>query len=263
MSEEMMLTLDGVTYRWPGSQRVFGPVSAQIPSGKWVALIGPNGSGKSTLLRLVAAYWSKLSGRITVAGRALESLTPHERAQLLAHVPQGLETSFDLTVREVVELGRINRLSWRDRLGFGTHDAELVDRVLGDTEMVHLADRAITTLSGGEARRALLAAALAQQAPILLLDEPTAHLDPGHALKFLEMVRKRVDTGSVTVLMAYHDLATVSLYADELWVMNEGQLVLTGTSEDVLANPLLQEIYHVDLVTISHPRTHKPLLIFP
>lgn len=258
-----MLVLDNVRYQWPGSGRWFGPVSQRAPGGRWIALIGPNGSGKSTLLRLAAGYWKRTAGTVWIHGHNLDSLKPHDRAQLVAHVPQTLETSFDLTVREVVEMGRLSRLSWKDRVGGGNGSADRVDQVLHETAMTALANRPLSSLSGGEGRRALLAAALAQEAPLLLLDEPTAYLDPGHAVKFLDLIRTQVDHGEVTVLMAYHDLATVSLYADELWVMDQGQLVLSGTPHEVFGHSLLRRIYGTELVQIEHPRTHRPMLIFP
>lgn len=259
-----MLELDDVTYTWPGSEHHLGPLSAAIPQGQWVGLIGPNGSGKSTLLRLIAAFWRKEHGTIRAAGMDVSRMTSSDRARHMAFVPQSLDTSFDLTVHEVVELGRLHRLSWKDRMGFsGTDSRSLLDRIMEDTGVAEISHRAFTTLSGGEAKRALLACALVQEAPLLLLDEPTAHLDPGHAMKFLNLVRSKVNAGELTVLMAYHDLSTVSLYADSLWVMDHGQLVLQGPPADVLNSKKLREIYDVDLVTVDHPRTHRPLLIFP
>ena len=264
MTPEPMLALENVCYAWPGRRGRLGPVSGSVPKAQWVGLIGPNGAGKSTLLRLIAAFWKADQGRILVDGEDVTRMPAAMRARRLAFVPQTLETSFDLTAREVVELGRLSRLCWRDRIGFRQAPLkERIEAMMRKTEVLDLADRAFATLSGGEAKRTLLAAALIQEAPLLLLDEPTAHLDPGHAMKFLDMVRSQVDSGELTVVMAYHDLTTVGLYADILWVVSEGKLVLTGTPNQVLANPLLRKIYDIDLVTLAHPRTHRPMLIFP
>lgn len=259
-----MLEITDVTYSWRGAADRMGPISASIPPGQLVGLIGPNGAGKSTLLKLIAALWQPNQGNIRVAGDDMATLNASARARLVAFVPQTIDTSFDLTVQEVVELGQLNRLSWRDRLGFRkTVSSERLQSIMRQTEVLDLQDRSFTTLSGGEAKRTLLAAALVQGAPLLLLDEPTAHLDPGHALKFLELVRAMVDTGESTVLMAYHDLATVGLYADTLWVMDHGQLVLSGSPDAVLRDPRLCRIYDADLIPLSHPRTHRPMLIYP
>lgn len=264
MTSESMLQLDHVTYAWPGSRRHFGPINASIPKGQFVGLIGPNGAGKSTLLKLIAAYWPLTGGDIMVESHDVTRLTAAERAQRLAFVPQSLDTQFDLTVREVVELGQLSRIAWRDRIRFrGGLPAAGIETILANTELEALQDRPFNTLSGGEAKRTLLAAALAQQAPLLLLDEPTAHLDPGHAMKFLDLVRHLVDTRQATVLMAYHDLATVGLYVDAIWVMEHGELTITGSPEAVLSDPRLPRIYDAQLLAMHHPRSNRPMLIFP
>lgn len=259
-----MLSLAEVCYRWPHSSKGIGPISAEIPEGTLVGLIGPNGAGKSTLLKLIAAFLKPSAGRIDIRGTDVTTLSAAERAKRLALVPQTLETSFDLTVKEVVELGGLSRLTWRDRMGLAPHrDVPLLERIFVETEITDLRHRPFNTLSGGEAKRTLLASALAQAASLLLLDEPTAHLDPGHAIKFLDLVRTMVERQRTTVLMAYHDLATVGLYADTLWVIHEGQLVMTGAPDEVLTSPLIASIYGADLMPVSHPRTKQTMLIFP
>lgn len=259
-----MLELDRVTYHWPGSHAQLGPISATLDRGQLVGLIGPNGAGKSTLLKLIGAFWPKDAGEIQILGQNVNLLSAPERAKRLAFVPQTFNTQFDLTVREVVELGRLSQRSWRDRFAFrGRLSKGVLDAILEATELSALQDRLFNALSGGEARRVLLASALAQEAPLLLLDEPTTHLDPGHAMKFLNLVRKMVDEDGVTVLMAYHDLSTVGLYVDLLWVMDQGQLVLQGSPDAVLTDPKIPSIYDAELLTMTHPRNNRPMLIFP
>ncbi len=263
MIDNAMLELTDVGYSWPGGTESLGPLSASIPRGRWVAVIGPNGAGKSTLLRLIGAFWKPSHGTIHVAGQNVANITAPRRAQLMAFVPQSLETSFDLTVREVVELGALNQLSWRDRMPLHEQPSPKAQQIMAETAVAPLQDRSFATLSGGEVKRTLLAAALVQEASLLLLDEPTAHLDPGHAMKFLNLVHAKVAQEGLTVLMAYHDLTTVSLYADIIWVMHEGQLVLNGSPEAVLGDPRLCQIYQTNLLQIPHPRTRDPLLLFP
>ncbi|NMP21341.1 ABC transporter ATP-binding protein [Sulfobacillus harzensis] len=264
MNHAQVLELDQVGFHWSGSHRGLGPISASIREGTLVGLIGPNGAGKSTLLRLIGAFWTKDAGAIRILGQDVTALSASERAQRIAFVPQSLETQFDLTVREVVELGRLSQRSWRDRWAFkGGLAANKLEEILAATELYDLKDRPFNTLSGGEARRVLLASALAQEAPLLLLDEPTAHLDPGHAVKFLNLVREMIQKQHITVLMAYHDLATVGLYADVLWVMNHGQLILEGSPDAVLTDPRIPEIYDANLISMLHPRNDRPMLIFP
>lgn len=264
MSAEPTLSLHAVTYRWNETDQGIGPLTIAADAGQFIGLIGPNGAGKSTLLRLIAAFLVRHAGSIQVQGRDVAEFTAAERAQRVAFVPQTLDTQFDLTVREVVELGRLSRLSWRERLQMkGLSHGERIAEVLASTELSPLQHRPYNTLSGGEAKRTLLAAALLQGAPLLLLDEPTAHLDPGHAVKFLELVRHLVDHDQTTVIMAYHDLATVGLFVDELWVMDQGQLVLTGTPDEVLTHPTIRTIYDTNLIEVRHPRTQRPMLLFP
>lgn len=264
MSAKPTLDIQGVTYYWSTAGRGLGPLTMAAYPGQFIGLIGPNGAGKSTLLRLIAAFLVRHAGTIQVQGRDVREFTAAERAKRVAFVPQTLDTQFDLTVREVVELGRLSQLSWRERLQVkGLSQGGQLEEVLASTALSHLQHRPYNTLSGGEAKRTLLAAALVQEAPLLLLDEPTAHLDPGHAVKFLELVRHLVDHMHTTVIMAYHDLATVGLLVDQLWVMDQGQLVLTGTPEEVLTNPLIRSIYDTDLIEVRHPRTQRPMLLFP
>ncbi len=264
MSAEPTLTVQDVTYHWSTDGRGLGPITITASAGQFIGLIGPNGAGKSTLLRLIAAFLVCHAGTIQVQGRDVREFTAADRAKRIAFVPQTLDTQFDLTVREVVELGRLSQLSWRERLQVkGLPEGGLLEKVLADTELSHLQHRPYNTLSGGEAKRTLLAAALLQATPLLLLDEPTAHLDPGHSVKFLELVRQLVDRNHITAIMAYHDLATVGLMVDELWVMDQGQLVLTGTPEEVLPDPTIRTIYDTDLIEVRHPRTQRPILLFP
>jgi len=263
MTASPLVEIADVTYQWPGASRTLGPLTANVTPGRWVALIGPNGTGKSTLLRLVGGYWKPRQGCIRLRGQDVSTLRAVERSRLMAFVPQTLDTSFELTVREIVQLGCLNRLSWRDRWGLALGEHDHVNRLLDETELGGLADRSFATLSGGEAKRALLAAALVQGSPLLLLDEPTTHLDPGHAKKFLDLVRRHVDSQGLTVIMAYHDLTTVGLYADEIWVMDQGQLVLQGSPPDVLTDPMLSTIYGTELMVLTHPRTQLPMLLFP
>lgn len=264
MTSDLMLDIQAVTYEWSSSMKGLGPVTASATPGQLIGLIGPNGAGKSTLLKLIAAFWAPASGSIHVNGHDVAALSASERARRIAFVPQTLDTQFDLTVREVVELGRLSQLSWRERLQFkGMTNPTRMEEILAMTGLEHLQDRPYNTLSGGEAKRTLLAAALLQQSPLLLLDEPTAHLDPGHALKFLNLVRHMVDHNQITVIMAYHDLATVGLFVDRLWVMDRGQLLMVGTPEEVLPTPLIRTIYDTDLIHVPHPRTQRSMLLFP
>jgi len=259
-----MLEWEQVTYRWSPSAHPLGPISGRVPPSTWLGLIGPNGAGKSTLLRLTAAFLTPASGSIRIQGHAIQQWSASERARWIAMVPQVLDTPFDLTVQEVVELGRLARRHWHERFRWNTgHLHPDTEAALDQVGLWELRHRPYATLSGGEAKRVLLAAAIVQHAPVLLLDEPTAHLDPGHARQFLEFVNSLVRHHHTTVVMAYHDLTTVGLYVDQLWVMDHGQLLLTGDPDTVLNHPALETIYQVPFLRVPHPRTARPLLLFP
>jgi iron complex transport system ATP-binding protein len=258
------IELDHVDFSWPGASPTIDALSGTIEEGIWLALIGPNGAGKTTLLRLLAGLNRPASGAIRIAGRSLATYRSMERAVLIALMPQNIGQGFDLTVKSVVELGRIGQYRWWDRLGYiSRQHQEAVEQALWATDTESLADRRFTELSGGEARRVLLAMVLAQQTPILLLDEPTAYLDPGHASDILERVQRLVHEQRKTVIMAYHDLTTVGLYCDEIWALKGGRLVLAGPAVEVVTDPDLKTLYAVELVTINHPRRNRPVVLLP
>lgn len=263
-TSDAIVEWDTVLYRWPGGDRSFGPVSGSVPAGSWIGLIGPNGAGKSTLLRLTAGFLTPESGSVRIDGQPVHRLSAASRARLIASVPQVLNTQFDLTVAEVVHLGRLARRHWRDRWGFaGRFPDPEVGEALHQVGLWDLRDRPFASLSGGEAKRVLLASALVQQSPVLLLDEPTSHLDPGHARHFLNLVQQLVRHHQRTVIMAYHDLTTIGLYVDQVWVIHHGQVVLAGPPADILTHPRLTEIYQTDFLRLTHPRTNRPMLLFP
>lgn len=258
------LTLRAVEFRWNKTGQRLGPITETISVGDFIGLIGPNGAGKSTLLRLIAAYLKPTQGDIDLFDHSLGVLSPAKRARLVAVVPQALSTHFDLSVSEVVELGRTAHLSFRHRLAPSSAEhRQAIHRAMEATGILEFQQRPFSALSGGEAQRVLLAMALAQETPILLLDEPTAHLDPGHARHFLDLVQNLAALQQKTILMAYHDLTTVGLYCDSLWLMHQGQLVMTGTPQTVLSAPLIREVYNTGFVQLQHPRSQKPMLLFP
>lgn len=258
------LSLVDVQFSWSGSKPAVHALSGVVEQGSWLALIGPNGAGKSTLLRLMAGLSKPDSGSIGISGRPLSSYSDSERSSLVAFVPQVWAQGFDLTVRSIVELGRIGRYRWWDRIGrLSSAHRQAADLAMAATGTYELAERRFTELSGGESKRVLLAMALAQETPILLLDEPTAYLDPGHANDLLNRVQNLVRQEGKTVIMAYHDLTTVGLYCDQIWALNQGQLVLSGPALEVLSDPALKSLFELDFLTLDHPIRKRPMLLFP
>lgn len=222
-----------------GGRRVLDGVSLSLHSGEWAAIVGPNGVGKSTLLTLLAGLRRPDAGSVLLHGRPLLEWRPRERAQRLAWLSQQGEAEGEISVRDVVRIGRLPRHGL-----FGTITAEdeaVVDAALAETECSGYAARRLSELSGGERQRALLARALAVQAQVLLLDEPTTHLDAPHQRALLRSLAVRAREGAA-VAVVMHDL-TLALAADRLLVMGTGRLRADGPPADAAVRGALIEVF--------------------
>ncbi|HYZ77485.1 MAG TPA: ABC transporter ATP-binding protein [Gaiellaceae bacterium] len=226
--DSLWVTLDG----YPALRGI----GAVIAEREWVALIGPNGAGKSTLLRAIAGLVPH-RGELGIAGRHAEALRQQERARHVAFVPQTPLLPAEMPVAEYVLLGRTPYIGY---LGTeGRRDLEAVERTLARLDLTGFARRRLGSLSGGERQRAVLARALAQEAPLLLLDEPTASLDVGRQQQALELVDVLRAEQGLTVLTAMHDLNLAARYADRLLFLAGGRLVAEGSAADVLSEELI------------------------
>ena len=239
MTGEPMLVLDGVSVGYGGATAL-ADVTASVAAGEWVALIGPNGAGKSSLLRAVTSL-TRYAGTVRVQGLPTSELSWRRRGRLLAYVPQQPELPAAMSVFDYALLGRTPHLgafgveTERDR----RHCAELLHR-LG---LLHLADRPLLTLSGGELQRAVLARALAQEAPVLLLDEPTSALDLGRRVEVLELVDELRTERGLAVLSVLHDLTLAAQFADRLVLLAEGRVLASGPPEQVLDEQVLSSCF--------------------
>lgn len=232
-----------------GGRQILDAVSLAVPAGGWTTLIGPNGAGKTTLLRAVAGVIAH-SGAIAVAERDPHAMSAPRRARSMAIVWQSPLMPLDMTVREYVLLGRTAHLGMLGRPG--ARDERAVTEALGRLDLGRLAPRPLGALSGGERQRAVLARALAQEAPVLLLDEPTTALDVGRQQEVLETVSElRIERG-LTVLGAMHDLTLAGQYADCLALLDHGRLVSHGPPGTVLTQRLIERHYRarVDVVAL-------------
>ena len=218
--------------------------------GELVAVVGPNGAGKSTLLRVLAGLIAPTAGRVTIGGADVTTMDRRAVARHVAVVPQVFETLFPFTVREIVALGRTARLGALGVLGHD--DARAVMRALEELSSTELADRRIDRISGGERQRAVLAMALAQETDVLLLDEPTAHLDPAQQRATLEHVARLARERQLAVVAVLHDLNLASALATRIVVMADGQIVRDGEPREVLTAALVREVFGTGLDVISH-----------
>ena len=233
-------------------------VSLSLKPGEITAIIGPNGAGKSTLLKSLNGQVRPSSGTILLDGHPLERLNRRTISRRVAVVAQEAELRFPVTVLEFVLGGRF---AWATNAGWGwetEHDLQIADRVLHETELSELSGRLMNELSGGERQRALMARALATEAPILLLDEPTANLDLSHQATLLALVRHRCDRNEATALVVTHDINLAAQFADNLMLMKQGRAVHTGTPEQVLQPQILQDVFEVTVLVDAHPVTGGP-----
>lgn len=222
-----------------GGRRVLDGVSLSLHAGEWVAIVGPNGAGKSTLLSLLAGLRRPDAGSVHLQGRPIADWSPRERAQRLAWLSQQGEAEGEIPVRDVVRIGRLPRHGL-----FGAITAEdeaAVDAALAETECVGIAARRLSELSGGERQRVLLARALAVQAQVLLLDEPTTHLDAPHQRSLMRSLAARARTGAA-VAAVMHDL-TLALGADRLLVIAAGRVRADGVPADARVRDALVDVF--------------------
>lgn len=234
------LALDSVSVVLGGA-RVLEEVSWALPAGAWAGLVGPNGAGKSTLLRAVAGL-VPYTGGVTIDGRPAEALGGRELARRVAFLPQAPELPSGMTVREYALLGRTPHIAY---LGSESrHDRESAERALRSLDLAGpLAERRLHALSGGERQRAVLARALAQEAPLLLLDEPTTALDIGRQQQVLELIDTLRLAEGLTVLSAMHDLTLAGQYADRLLLLSGGRLAASGSPAEVLSPRMVADHY--------------------
>jgi len=242
-----------------GKRLILNCVCLEVSSGKVTALIGPNGAGKSTLVKSVSGVVPILSGSVWTNGKDLSSLHSMQRARLLAVVPQAVSMPPAYTVWETVLMGRTPYLNFLGQTSL--RDDDLTRCALERVDALALAGRRMGELSGGEQQRILLARALAQSTPILLLDEPTAHLDLQYQVNLLETVHDLAYNDGLAVLIALHDLNLAARFADQVALLVEGEIRARGTPRQVLRPNLISEAYHLPVQVVRHPFLDVPLVL--
>ena len=235
-----------VRYKYPGQKNdVLKGVSSDFPAGKVTALLGANGSGKTTLFKILLKILDSYEGSVHVDGKDTKYLSRSELSEIIAWVPQEEESLFPYTVGEYLLLGRA------PHLGFFSlptrEDEKIIIRILTELGISHIGHRDTMSLSGGEKRLVFIARALVQEPQVLILDEPTAHLDIGNKARALGVIRAAADSGK-TVIFSTHDPNEASLVADNVEILNGGEIIRRGTPSEVLTEDILRSVYGVEVM---------------
>ena len=233
-------------------------ISIEVAPGCLTAVVGPNGSGKSTVLRVLTGLWKPAEGRVTLDGEDLAALPRRTLARRVTFVPQKPRIDVPFTVRDIVKMGRHPHRGRFDAPG--PHDREAVEAAMARVDVAQLAERRVNELSGGEFQRVIIARSLATEAEALVLDEPTASLDPDHALGMHELLRDLSVEGKA-VALALHDLNAAMRWADNTVLLEGGRLRASGPAGEVLANELLGSVFDVEIERQDSPRG-VPTLVF-
>ena len=242
-----------------GEREVLSNISFAVDPGEFVAVIGPNGAGKSTLLRVLSGFFapSQQGGGVWYEGQEVPRLTGPERAAAVGFLPQSVQTFFPFTCLEMVRMGRSVFSHWL------SSKADEDERAMAALELVGMgdfADRPYPNISGGEQKLALLAKMFAQDPQVLLLDEPIATLDAGHALRVMKLLRERSEAGKA-VIAVMHDLNQALAHCNRFLLLDQGRQLFYGTSAALLAGTLLQDAYGVSLTTVRHPSSGIQFLL--
>jgi iron complex transport system ATP-binding protein len=253
-----MLSLEAVSLNYH-SRRILREVTFDVQPGEVLALIGPNGVGKSTLIHAASGGHAPISGRISVDGRDLYSLPIELRARQIAVVPQAVHLPEAFTVMDTVLMGRTAYLGWLGRESAA--DRAIAIAALERTCAIDLAARYIGELSGGEQQGVLIARALAQAAPVLLMDEPTAHLDLKHQADILKLICGLAHDENLAVLIVLHDLNLAAQYADRVALLSDGRLQVIGPPRQVLTADYLSPAYGLPISIFPHPLNGAPLVL--
>ncbi|MHB0911850.1 MAG: heme ABC transporter ATP-binding protein [Armatimonadota bacterium] len=242
-----------------GGRDVLRGVELRIAPGELAGIVGPNGSGKSTLLSALIGSLPLRQGEVRLDGRRLAEYGPRERARRIGSVPQTAVPQFAFTVRESVEMGRhphIGRFA-----SPGEADRAAVEEALRETDIAHLADRPVDALSSGEFQRVTIARALAQQPKILLLDEPTAHLDIGHQMDIFELLTRLTRDRGISVVCVSHDLNLAAEYCERLILFSEGRVFADGAPGEVITEENLQAVYGTLVRIHENPHSGQPMVL--
>ncbi len=259
MSHAVPLSATGVGFSY-GQDTILEEINLEAGLGEIVGMVGPNGSGKTTFLRIVCGTLTPKRGNVHIQGREVRALPPREKARLVAMVQQSPAVPSGFTALEVVLMGRnphLGLLQWE-----GREDIDMCRRVMELTDTWQFAQRPASSLSGGELQRVFIARALAQETPVLLLDEPTAHLDISFQSSVFDTIERIRSTTNITVLVAIHDLTLAGQYCDRIAALYMGRIYAIGEPSQVLTEEVMSKVFGAPVSVIQHP-VHKTPVVLP
>ena len=252
------LKVENISFYY-GARRILENIRFSAEKGDFIGIIGPNGSGKTTLLRIINNLLKPAEGAVLLDGREVSKMREKEIAKRISSVPQNPTVNFDFSVWDIVMMGRyphLGRLSIEDE-----RDEEIVSRCMKLTNIQHLANRSVTEVSGGELQRILIARALAQEARILLLDEPTSNLDINYQIEIMDLLRDLTLKKGITVICTMHDLNLAARYCEMLILLSNGRIRAIGRPEEVITRDNIKETFGIDVLVEKNPITNSIYVI--
>ncbi|MDD5027345.1 MAG: ABC transporter ATP-binding protein [Candidatus Omnitrophica bacterium] len=253
-----LLRIANLSAGYSGEDIIRG-VSLEINAGDFIGIIGPNGSGKTTLLRLCSKVLRPRKGKIYFDNKDIFAMDLKGFCRKVAFVSQDISTGFSFSVMELALMGRIPHLK---RLQFETRkDIEICEKALALTDSLGLKEKIVNELSAGERQRAIISRALAQEPVLLLLDEPTAHLDIGHQIQVMDLLKKLNHQNNLTIIMILHDLNLASAYCNRICLLDNGNIFKEGQAEDVLTYKNIEAVYKTVVLVNTNPVTKRPNVV--
>jgi iron complex transport system ATP-binding protein len=260
MSEKILLKIENLEAGIK-KKTILKNVNLELHKGELLALVGPNGSGKTTLIKTAASFLPRIKGTVLLNGKDISSYKKNEKAQQLALVFQNQGNPWPFSVKEFILQGRY---SYHGYFGIqNKYDEMIAENIMRDAELISFKDRLVSELSGGEYQRVLIARAMAQEAPVFLLDEPVSYLDLKYQIAVMDLVRRSVDKGKAAML-SLHDLNLAALYADRIALIAEGTIIALGSAREVLTSELLARAFEFPVPVGTHPLDENiPEIFYP
>lgn len=248
-----MLSLSNLNFSYNGAP-VLKDISFKVQERQFISILGPNGSGKSTLINIISRVLKNYRGQVIVAGKNLAGLHPRQAARLVAVVPQSTHPGFDFTVKQIVAMGRY---PYRDRLEAGSSADKKIEDIIEKVRIQNLTHRKYHELSGGEKQRVIIAQALVQDTPLLLLDEPTSHLDINFQIELMQLIKDLNTIDGKTVIGIFHDINLAIQYADKVMLLKEGNLFEYGTVNEVITTENIERVFGSEVYVAKNPFSGK------